>query len=522
MNGAPVANRPREANPHGRILGVVGVYLLVACAWILGSDFLLDHWVRLRPDLQTTFSIVKGLGFVGVTALVLYLLLLRQRQASEQYELREARQRQELRALDQFRENVIDNASIWINVLDPEARITIWNKAAEQISGYSRDEVMGNPAIWEWLYPDPEYRASIGAKVAEILERGTEVEGFETRIRARNGEDKIIAWNSRRFFDEDGNMIGSIAIGQDISARKRAERALLERERQLATLMSNLPGMAYRCLNDPHWTMKFVSDGCLALTGYPPSSLLDNAEIHFTDITHAEDRERVWVEVQRALAEDRPFALEYRIIRQDGVERWVWEQGRGVTVNGEYYIEGLIFDITERKRLEQELAQLATRDSLTGLYNRRELMRQLVEEVARAERYQRALCLLLIDVDHFKRVNDGFGHQVGDEVLRRLGALLDETVRNVDYAARYGGEELVAVLPETGVGEGMDMAERLRRRVEAESWSHLNGRLGAITISVGVATYPEHGQTAEQLFHAADLAMYKAKESGRNRVCAAG
>ncbi|WP_417584714.1 diguanylate cyclase [Nitrincola sp.] len=515
-----IVERVGALNSPQRALAVLGVSILAAGVLFVGSDLLGGYWTMRRPDLATAISVFKGIGFVFVMVMVLRVLRRCQREF-EASERREAQQRQQLRTLDQFRENVIDNALVWINVLDPEWRITVWNKAAEQISGYGRDEVLGNPDIWELLYPDPTYRASISAKVAEIIEQGTEVEWFESCIRAKDGQDKIIAWNSRRFFDEDGTMIGAIAIGQDISARKQAEHALIERERQLATLMSNLPGMAYRCLNDPHWTMLFISDGCLALTGYSPASLVGNAKTYFSDLTHPDDRQRLWDEVQKALSEGRSFALEYRIIRQDGSERWVWEQGRNVVVDSDSYIEGLIFDITNRKYMEQELERLATHDSLTGLYNRHELMRRLNEDVARAERYQLPLCVLLIDIDNFKRVNDQFGHQVGDEVLCRFGMLLRETIRHVDYAGRYGGEELVVVLPETCMQEGFEIAERLRGQVEAERWAHAAGQLGTITISVGVVGYPDLKGTVEELFLAADRALYRAKNNGRNQVCIA-
>lgn len=516
-------NRLRASNSSLHALALLGICILAAGLFLVGSDLLGRYWTARRPDLATAISVFKGVGFVFVTALVLFVALQRwQREFEASDEQRETKQGLQLRALDQFRENVIDNALVWINVLDPEWRITIWNKAAEQISGYGRDEVLGNPHIWEWLYPDAVYRASIGAKVAEILEQGTEVEGFESRIRTKSGQYKIIAWSSRRFFDEDGTMMGSIAIGQDISARKQAEHALFERERQLATLMSNLPGMAYRCLNDPHWTMCFVSDACLPLTGYPPSSLVGNAKTHFTDITHPDDRQRLWEGVQEAINEGRSFAMEYRIIRQDGAVRWVWEQGRSVSVDGDSYIEGLIFDITDRKSMEQELERLATHDSLTGLYNRHELMRRLHKDVARAERYQHPLCVLLIDIDNFKQVNDRFGHQTGDEVLCRFGAMLRETIRSVDYAGRYGGEELVVVLPETCMREGLEIAERLRSYAELERWSQASNDIGTITISIGVAAYPDLEGTAEELFFAADRALYRAKNGGRNQVCLVG
>lgn len=425
----------------------------------------------------------------------------------------------ELDMLSQFRESVIDNACIWINVLDTSGQITIWNKAAEQISGYLREEVIGNQKIWEWLYPDSNYRREITEAVVEILDRGIEVEGFETQIRTKSGTTKIISWNSRRFFDKENNVIGSIAIGQDITAHKKAQQALVESERQLATLMANLPGMAYRCINDEFWTMKFVSNGCYDLTGYRPESLIDNREISFASIVHAEDSPRLMEEIQSALSSNRAFAAEYRIRRKDGEEIWVWEQGQEVLIDGDKYLEGIIADISQRKAMELELKKLATQDALTGLYTRREFERQFLDELNRARRYNRPLSLLWIDVDNFKSVNDRYGHLVGDEVLHQLGLLIQSSIRNIDYAGRYGGEELVIILPELDELKAVEMGERLRKIVEDTKVDVDMADGVFVTISVGVASFPAHGATPECLFEVADKAMYKAKRNGRNRVC---
>lgn len=496
------------------------IYVITAGVWITFSDALLGMWFDSAQTL-TQFQTLKGWGFVAVTGAALFALLQHHLRAAAEHLRRYDEQRSEVHALGQFRESVIDNASLWINVLDPLARITVWNKAAEQISGYRREEVLGNAHIWEWLYPDPDYRAAITAKAAEIINQGTEVEGFETRIRTKEGQDRIIAWSSRRFFDERGEMVGSIAIGRDITASKKTEEALIERERQLATLMANLPGMAYRCLYDRDWTMQFVSSGCRELTGYEPDELVDNRSIAYAAMIHSEDRELIRAEVGAAVVANRPFALEYRIRRKDGKEIWVWEQGQAVRLDEQVVIEGIIIDINARKEMEQELELLATRDSLTGLYNRRELEQQFREEVARAERYGRPLSLLWLDVDHFKQINDQFGHQVGDQVLRRLSQLLQSSIRKVDYAARYGGEELAIVLPEMDTVEALEMAERLRRTIHATEMAMADGRAIAITVSIGVAGLPEHGKTDQELLEAADRAMYRAKQAGRNRVCGA-
>jgi PAS domain S-box-containing protein len=138
----------------------------------------------------------------------------------------------------------------------------------------------------------------------------------------------------------------------DITGHKQAEEALQESQRTLSTLMSNLPGMAYRCRNDPHWTMEFVSEGCFELTGYHPIDLIESQKICLGKIIYPGDRERVWNGVQAALRQKRPYELEYRITTANGDQKWVWEQGRGVfSAAGELIaLEGFITDVTERKR----------------------------------------------------------------------------------------------------------------------------------------------------------------------------
>ncbi len=141
--------------------------------------------------------------------------------------------------------------------------------------------------------------------------------------------------------------------------RARTEAALRESQRMLSTLMSNLPGMAYRCLNIPQWTMLFVSDGCHELTGYPPEEMVGDARVSYADIMHEDDRERVWTSVQSALAEGRTFTLTYRIVTAQGETKWVWERGRGVQLSpgSPEVLEGFISDITERVQAEDKLRQ---------------------------------------------------------------------------------------------------------------------------------------------------------------------
>ncbi|MFN2455638.1 MAG: PAS domain S-box protein [Pyrinomonadaceae bacterium] len=137
--------------------------------------------------------------------------------------------------------------------------------------------------------------------------------------------------------------------------RVRAEASSQESERRLLTLLSNLPGMAYRCRNDADWTMEFVSDGCFDLTGHASPDLIENRAISYASLIHQDDRERVWQEVQAALLEHQPFQLTYRIVTATGTEKWVWEQGRSVSYGEATKLEGFIIDITERKQAERAL-----------------------------------------------------------------------------------------------------------------------------------------------------------------------
>jgi len=168
----------------------------------------------------------------------------------------------------------------------------------------------------------------------------------------------------------------------------------------------------------------------------------------------------------------------------------------------------------------RSLRRLSTRDYLTNLLNAREFYRLLDSEIERAERYGEIFSLLLIDADHFKEINDTYGHQSGDIVLRELAKCLRAQVRNVDIPARVGGEEFAVVLPSTRGEAALAIAERVRQAV-ADTQLKLGGDDGEIlrlTISVGLATYPHSAQDARELFHQADMALYNAKQGGRNRV----
>lgn len=178
--------------------------------------------------------------------------------------------------------------------------------------------------------------------------------------------------------------------------------------------------------------------------------------------------------------------------------------------------------LLRRKQLLDALVAQASRDPLTGLYNRRTLASDLERELSRARRYRLPVGLIMLDVDFFKQYNDNNGHPAGDEVLRQVASLLTAHTRQADLVCRYGGEEFVVLLPQTDLKGAAAAAEKLRAGVEEHPFPYGESQPGGrLTVSLGVAAYPEHGDTGEELLRAADLALYRAKKSGRNRCALA-
>lgn len=169
-------------------------------------------------------------------------------------------------------------------------------------------------------------------------------------------------------------------------------------------------------------------------------------------------------------------------------------------------------------RLRETLRQQSILDPLTGLHNRRYLKEVMQRELARTERKKTMLAVIILDVDHFKRFNDTYGHEAGDAVLRSLAQLIERQIRGSDIACRYGGEEFILVLPEASLSIARQRGELLREAAQSMHITSSGKTLGPVSISLGLALFPQHGHTAEELIQAADAALYRAKQAGRNRL----
>ena len=367
---------------------------------------------------------------------------------------------------------VVENMPVMLDALDIDGNIIAWNREAERVTGYTSEEIVGNPKAMELLYPDDSYRERM---LKEWQQKGNRYRRWEWKLRDKSGRVRTVSWSNisdefpisewatwgigeditelkqaqeelarifnlsldmlcvagtdgylkrinpafqrilgyplntllakpfldfihpadrqstqcavqalaagqtvqnfeNRFLDMTGSYhwiqwsSASVpeqghlyAVARDVTEQKRAEHELRESERKLYTLISNLPGVAYRCVNNKRWSMEYISEGCFELTGYPPESIVYDSIVSFSDLILQQDQAAVWNNIQDALLENRPFNLEYRIRARNGSLKWVSEKGRRVkNAEGELRLEGFISDITERKRTEEELRQAAT------------------------------------------------------------------------------------------------------------------------------------------------------------------
>jgi len=181
-------------------------------------------------------------------------------------------------------------------------------------------------------------------------------------------------------------------------------------------------------------------------------------------------------------------------------------------------VADILATATQNARYVDRVRQLALRDGLTGVFNRRHFEQKLMEEVTRAARYGGGVSVLMIDLDRFKNINDEFGHMLGDDVLRAVSNIFLRHLRKVDVVCRYGGEEFAVILPATQGGSAAAVADKLRRAVASAQFACVSF---PVTVSIGVSEFPANGITRDDIVRAADAALYQAKESGRNRVCLA-
>lgn len=292
------------------------------------------------------------------------------------------------------------------------------------------------------------------------------------------------------------------------------ERRLSEEKLQIIADYS----YAWECWFDADGKVLWTSPSVERITGYAAADFYVNPMLAF-DIIDPDDSARVREAMAHANQVASKNDLEFRIVHKDGTPRWVAAVSNPIcdkdgNARG---IRSSIRDISVQKELEVELQRLAATDSLTGTLNRRAFLEKATEEIYRAARYDKPLTVAMFDLDHFKEVNDTYGHHVGDRCIVMLAEIVKSSIRQSDLFARFGGEEFVLLLPETELAPALQLCERLRRKVEMQRIETDSGEI-SVTASVGLADFQQNTTTLDEIIARADSALYTAKRNGRNQV----
>ena len=480
-------------------------------------------------------SILTMGGLLSLLLSVLLYVLVSQRQRAlklvEQRTVQLRLREQELRGAHGQLRSVL-NAATQVAIIATDLRgvINTFNAGAEHMLGFKAEQVIGKVPLESLHLP-----AELGARAASLsvamgkripVSQAMLVESPDTLHEARewslvrqDGSQLIVNMLATVLLDDHGLWIGHLAIYLDVTEQKRAYEALAARDRLLKKLSAHVPGGIFQFTLEPqdNWRFIYASDGMRDIYEIEPGVLQQDARQAFARI-HPLDVERVRASIRLSALQLSHWREEYRVqLPQRGL-RWIRGEATPEELPGGGTLwHGYVSDISDLKRVEEELRALSITDSLTGIHNRRYFEDRLKAEMVRLNRISGALSLIMLDIDHFKRINDQHGHAVGDRVLQELCTRISERLRRTDVFCRLGGEEFMVLCPGTDGEQAYSLAMEL--------WQSLRdtpmASVGIVTASFGVASW-RVDEGIDGLLLRADSAVYVAKQAGRDRVATCG
>lgn len=398
--------------------------------------------------------------------------------------------------------------------VDSTGRFSFVTDDVEATTGYAVEEILGNSPFS--FMPEEEGR-ELRMWFRELRGTIAKFTDIEHRFVTKDGRTLWLLANAIPFTDEHGNIMGMRGASMDITERKRAEEALRASEEKLRALAE----AAYEAIVmiDSNGTVSFWNDAAERLFGYKEQEALGK-DLH-TLIASPEDQEKAMNGMYGFAFTGEGKVVgsigEVEAVRKDGSRFPAERSVASFRLGDKWYAVATVRDISERKLAEQQLKEMATTDPLTELFNRRRFLELAEQEFAKARRYGRPLTLLMLDLDHFKDINDTYGHDVGDIVLQSIAETSVEQLRDTDIMGRIGGEEFAVILPETDIHQAQEAAERIRSSIEKTPVTTPAGDL-QLTISVGISAYGKETEEFKNMLKQADTALYAAKHAGRNTV----
>jgi len=441
-----------------------------------------------------------------------------------------------------FSDQLIESANVIVLGLDSTGNVIIFNRKGEEVSGYAKGELMGTNWFGKMLPPDisaaayDAFRSDIAAGEARRT--------MTSAIRTRSGEQRTISWWNKFMLSPQGERV-SVSMGIDVSEQLMADAKLRSSEEHFRMLAEKMADIVWRA--DAAMRLTYVNGADQIMRGFTREEVIGTM---FRDNLTPQGQQMLEEELRRyhdvEASGGSGAALNYELPMRHKNGGEVWVEISSVPIHGidgqVSGFQGIGRDVSGRRRHEAELLQsrqqletqlqevgreksalqeLASQDPLTGLYNRRFLDTAIAHELSRSRRDGKPVAVIMLDLDHFKKVNDQYGHAAGDVVIKTMADLLRKGVRESDLICRYGGEEFVAVMPNMSAVQALKRVEVWRRQLEELCIVAGDARIH-VTVSGGIAVFPDHGSTGEMLLSRADEMLYKSKQEGRNRVSVYG
>ncbi len=429
-----------------------------------------------------------------------------------------------------YLEQVITNMGQGLTITDADHHFVYVNPAYTRLFGYKLEDLIGKQYLDITAYVNPEdVEKSRAARL-----RG-ETSTFQSQLYRSDGTVAPVLFTGAPRW-QDGKIAGTIGVITDLTEFKNIEKALIEERNLLRTLVDNLPHRIFAKDIEGRYMLNNREDA-LFFGFESPADLAGKSDF---DLHGPEAAANFRDQDQSVIVSGKPLVIEYSLTGIDGTEHWTkltktpWRSVDGKVIG----IVGIAVDISENKEIERllntnneklkqqygkltfvhsQLREQSQRDPLTHLYNRRYLDDHLLKEASSALRSKKKLGVVMIDLDHFKLINDSYGHLAGDEVLQVIARMVKTHLRTSDIVCRYGGEEILCLIPDTNSDIILTRIEQMRLKI-ANAVVIQSREDVRQTVSIGVAFFPDHGTDIAAVINAADEALYQAKQAGRNCI----